>query len=338
MLAGKLSMLVAALVGCLCKRDFCVFLLACQGITLPQMYTAAVANIINVAANYTLIFSLEWGVVWVWISVSLHFLMLKLTLHWIFLQNVIVRRRAITASYAIRDQKKQRHSQSRVFIFLYLAQSRSQCRAHQQQRAVDLVAAGQTSDCGGSRLRQSMRTDGIRYEVQRSHRRRLASRANVTKQIKWWVIFVCRGSAIANSLSQVVTCLLLYGYIRWKGLHKKTWGGRSTTVQIRSKPPITKVQRCAGWNWAKRLPDRVWRCRMVHRVSARMGPLHEAGHPQRLDGLFRMVDLGGWWLSCRSVLQLLPLKTFRGERISFPSGAVLSIPFEVTSPHQCVVQ
>lgn len=70
-----------------------------QGITLPQMYTAAVANIINLAANYTLIFSLQWGVV---------------------------------------------------------------------------------------------------------------------------------GSAIANSLSQVVICLLLYGYIRWKGLHKKTWGGWST--------------------------------------------------------------------------------------------------------------
>lgn len=70
-----------------------------QGITLPQMYTAAVANIINLAANYALIFSLQWGVV---------------------------------------------------------------------------------------------------------------------------------GSAIANSLSQVVICLLLYGYIRWKGLHKKTWGGWST--------------------------------------------------------------------------------------------------------------
>lgn len=57
----------ASRTGCLSKCDFCVFLLACQGITLPQMYTAAVANIINVAANYALIFSLQWGVVWVWI-------------------------------------------------------------------------------------------------------------------------------------------------------------------------------------------------------------------------------------------------------------------------------
>uniref|UniRef100_A0A8C6VZV2 Multidrug and toxin extrusion protein n=1 Tax=Nothobranchius furzeri TaxID=105023 RepID=A0A8C6VZV2_NOTFU len=36
------------------------------------------------------------------------------------------------------------------------------------------------------------------------------------------------GSAIANSLSQIVICLLLFGYIRWKKLHKQTWGGWST--------------------------------------------------------------------------------------------------------------
>ncbi|XP_029304710.1 multidrug and toxin extrusion protein 1-like isoform X1 [Cottoperca gobio] len=36
------------------------------------------------------------------------------------------------------------------------------------------------------------------------------------------------GSAIANSLSQIIICLLLFGYIRWKKLHKQTWGGWST--------------------------------------------------------------------------------------------------------------
>ncbi|CAG08874.1 unnamed protein product, partial [Tetraodon nigroviridis] len=36
------------------------------------------------------------------------------------------------------------------------------------------------------------------------------------------------GSAIANSLSDIVTCLLLYGYIRWKKVHGPTWGGWST--------------------------------------------------------------------------------------------------------------
>ncbi|XP_027129534.1 multidrug and toxin extrusion protein 1 [Larimichthys crocea] len=36
------------------------------------------------------------------------------------------------------------------------------------------------------------------------------------------------GSAIANSLSQVVICLMLFGYIRWKKLHRQTWGGWST--------------------------------------------------------------------------------------------------------------
>ncbi|CAK6953884.1 multidrug and toxin extrusion protein 1 isoform X2 [Scomber scombrus] len=36
------------------------------------------------------------------------------------------------------------------------------------------------------------------------------------------------GSAIANSLSQITICLLLFGYIRWKKLYKETWGGWST--------------------------------------------------------------------------------------------------------------
>ncbi|XP_029029290.1 multidrug and toxin extrusion protein 1 isoform X2 [Betta splendens] len=36
------------------------------------------------------------------------------------------------------------------------------------------------------------------------------------------------GSAIANSLSQITICLLLYGYIRWKKLHRQTWEGWST--------------------------------------------------------------------------------------------------------------
>uniref|UniRef100_A0A671WRZ0 Multidrug and toxin extrusion protein n=1 Tax=Sparus aurata TaxID=8175 RepID=A0A671WRZ0_SPAAU len=35
------------------------------------------------------------------------------------------------------------------------------------------------------------------------------------------------GSALANSLSQIAICLLLYGYIRWKKLHRRTWGGWS---------------------------------------------------------------------------------------------------------------
>ncbi|XP_028277136.1 multidrug and toxin extrusion protein 1 isoform X2 [Parambassis ranga] len=36
------------------------------------------------------------------------------------------------------------------------------------------------------------------------------------------------GSAIANSLSWITICLLLFGYIRWKNLHQQTWGGWST--------------------------------------------------------------------------------------------------------------
>nr|XP_029509314.1 multidrug and toxin extrusion protein 1-like [Oncorhynchus nerka] len=36
------------------------------------------------------------------------------------------------------------------------------------------------------------------------------------------------GSAIANSLSQITICLLLYLYICWRGLHKNTWAGWSS--------------------------------------------------------------------------------------------------------------
>ncbi|KAL2094207.1 hypothetical protein ACEWY4_008926 [Coilia grayii] len=36
------------------------------------------------------------------------------------------------------------------------------------------------------------------------------------------------GSAIANSLYQIILCLLLFGYIHWKQLHVKTWGGWSS--------------------------------------------------------------------------------------------------------------
>ncbi|XP_015222997.1 multidrug and toxin extrusion protein 1 isoform X2 [Lepisosteus oculatus] len=37
-----------------------------------------------------------------------------------------------------------------------------------------------------------------------------------------------KGSAAANSISQIAICVLLYAFIRWKKLHVKTWGGWST--------------------------------------------------------------------------------------------------------------
>ncbi|XP_061926139.1 multidrug and toxin extrusion protein 1-like [Entelurus aequoreus] len=36
------------------------------------------------------------------------------------------------------------------------------------------------------------------------------------------------GSAVANSLTHISICLLLFAYIRWKKLHQATWGGWST--------------------------------------------------------------------------------------------------------------
>ena len=41
---------------------FAVCLVVFQGIIMPQMYTAAIANVINVGVNYVLIFNLEMGV------------------------------------------------------------------------------------------------------------------------------------------------------------------------------------------------------------------------------------------------------------------------------------
>ncbi|MEQ2158486.1 hypothetical protein GOODEAATRI_012819, partial [Goodea atripinnis] len=43
-----------------------------------------------------------------------------------------------------------------------------------------------------------------------------------------FLIYKTSGSAVANSLSQIIICLLLFGYIRWKKLYQRTWGGWST--------------------------------------------------------------------------------------------------------------
>lgn len=60
-----------------------------------------------------------------------------------------------------------------------------------------------------------------------------AAAANVLNLIVNYVLIISLqlgviGSAIANSFSQIAICLLLYGYIRWKKLHQRTWGGWST--------------------------------------------------------------------------------------------------------------
>ncbi|XP_018586093.1 multidrug and toxin extrusion protein 1 [Scleropages formosus] len=43
----------------------------------------------------------------------------------------------------------------------------------------------------------------------------------------FWMELGVKGSAIANSLSQIYSAILLLFYIRWKKLHVKTWGGWS---------------------------------------------------------------------------------------------------------------
>ncbi|KAM7374365.1 hypothetical protein PAMP_007027 [Pampus punctatissimus] len=60
-----------------------------------------------------------------------------------------------------------------------------------------------------------------------------AAVANVINLVVNYVLIVSLklgvvGSAVANSFSQILICLLLFGYIRWKKLHKQTWGGWST--------------------------------------------------------------------------------------------------------------
>ncbi|XP_061828129.1 multidrug and toxin extrusion protein 1-like isoform X1 [Nerophis lumbriciformis] len=43
----------------------------------------------------------------------------------------------------------------------------------------------------------------------------------------YWLDLGVRGSAAANSLSQICICAFLFAYIRWKKLHESTWGGWS---------------------------------------------------------------------------------------------------------------
>uniref|UniRef100_A0AAY4AMS1 Multidrug and toxin extrusion protein n=1 Tax=Denticeps clupeoides TaxID=299321 RepID=A0AAY4AMS1_9TELE len=60
-----------------------------------------------------------------------------------------------------------------------------------------------------------------------------AAAANVINAVTnyvliFWMELGVKGSAAANSISQITICLLLFGYIRWKKLHVKTWGGWSS--------------------------------------------------------------------------------------------------------------
>ncbi|XP_076832819.1 multidrug and toxin extrusion protein 1-like isoform X2 [Brachyhypopomus gauderio] len=41
----------------------------------------------------------------------------------------------------------------------------------------------------------------------------------------FWLDLGVYGSAVASSLSEIYSCVFLYGYIRWKKLHTDTWGG-----------------------------------------------------------------------------------------------------------------
>ncbi|KAK2912328.1 solute carrier family 47 member 4 [Channa argus] len=57
----------------------------------------------------------------------------------------------------------------------------------------------------------------------------MANVANVLSNyvLLYWLDLGVRGSAGANSLSHIYNCAFLFGYIWWKKLHVKTWGGWS---------------------------------------------------------------------------------------------------------------
>lgn len=63
------------------------------------------------------------------------------------------------------------------------------------------------------------------------------------------------GSAAANSISQISTCLLLFAYIRWKKLHVETWDGWSTAALqewgsfMKLAIPSTLMVCFEGWIW-----------------------------------------------------------------------------------------
>lgn len=54
-------------------------------------------------------------------------------------------------------------------------------------------------------------------------------------------LVLCRGSAIANALSQTSMSLLLFLYIVCRGLHKATWGGEFTYM-------VAVHDSCFRWN------------------------------------------------------------------------------------------
>lgn len=52
------------------------------------------------------------------------------------------------------------------------------------------------------------------------------------KIINWTFLLTHRGSAAANTISQYSLAVLLFVYIRWKGLHKITWNGEYLSTYL----------------------------------------------------------------------------------------------------------
>ena len=105
------------------------------------------------------------------------------------------------------------------------------------------------------------------------------------------------GSAAANTLSQIYICAFLFAYIWWKKLHVKTWGGEAFifTGSLCSHTGLCSFSMLLIWHkWAS--PSL---CRLVCRITAGVGLLHEAGHSQHIHDLLWVVGVWVWRIFCR---------------------------------------
>lgn len=115
-----------------------------------------------------------------------------------------------------------------------------------------------------------------------------------------WTCLPYSGSAAANCLAQIYICAFMFAYIWWRKLHVTTWGGNFTTRCIST--PALMISWTTLFSHQPFLPQK-WAsfspCRLVCRITAGVGLLHEAGPSQHTNAVFWMVDLWDRRILCR---------------------------------------
>lgn len=123
-------------------------------------------------------------------------------------------------------------------------------------------------------------------------------------------LFVClfsRGSAAANTLSQLYICSFLFAYICWKKLHVKTWGGNRTFTSLwLCLMNVTHWNRlvCVGMNRPLSLPTG-WTTEALQEWGSYM----KLAIPSTLMLCFEwwIYELGGFLAGTFQLLRLTPM-------------------------------